>query len=73
MDSFPQVTDLNAFSDDQKRDKEMIDQVMARFARADIGGPHSFHEDPSRMLSEQEIEKMRAKRETLEKHLNSFK
>ena len=73
MDSFSEVTDLASLSADQAKEKNMIDRVLARFARADVGGPHAFHQDPSRKLTEQEIEKMRAKREKLEKHLESLK
>jgi hypothetical protein len=73
LDSFPEITDLNSLSDEQQKEKELIEQVLARFARADVGGPHSFHADPSRELSERKKEKMRAKREQLEKHLNTFK
>jgi hypothetical protein len=52
VESFPQITDLNALSADQEKEKAMIEVVRKRFARTDVGGPHSFHADPSRKLSE---------------------
>lgn len=73
MDSFPAIKDFSALSAYQSKEKEMIEKVMKRFAREDVGGPHSFHADPSRKLSDREIEKMRLKREHLEKHLEQFK
>jgi arylsulfatase A-like enzyme len=73
MDSFSPITDFTKLSSAQKREKEMIEGALKRFARTDVGGPHSFHEDPSRKLTEQEIEKMRLKREKLREHLNQFK
>ena len=73
MDSFPPIADLTALSADQKMEKAMIEDVLKRFARTDVGGPHSFHADPSRKLTEQEKEKMRLKREHLEAHLEQFK
>ena len=72
MDSFPQITDLTSLSADQQREKVMIDDVLKRFARSDVGGHHSFHADPSRKLTEQEIDKMRLKRQRLEEHLEQF-
>ena len=72
MDSFPPITDLTSLSADQQKEKVMIDDVLKRFGRSDIGGPHSFHADPSRKLTEQEIEKMRLKRQRLEEHLEQF-
>lgn len=73
MDSFPPITDFTSLSADQQQEKAMIERVLKRFARTDIGGPHSFHEDPSRKLTEKEIEQMRLKRERLEEHLSEFK
>lgn len=73
MDSFPAITDLNSLTAEQHREKNMIEEKLARFAREDVGGPHSFHANPSRKLSERELEKMRLKREHLEEHLNQFK
>ena len=72
MDSFPPINDINALSPVQQKEKAMIDEVLKRFARTDIGGPHSFHEDPRRKLTEREKEKMRLKREKLEEHLKQF-
>ena len=68
LDQFPQIKDFSTLSAEQQKEKEQMEQVLARFAREDIGGPHSFHADPSRKLTEQEIEKMRAKAETLKRH-----
>lgn len=73
MDSFPQIKNLNQLSPAQNKEKAMIEEILKRFARTDIGGTHSFHADPSRKLTERKIEKMRLKREHLEKHLKSFK
>jgi hypothetical protein len=73
MDSFPPITDFTALSADQQQEKAMIEEVLKRFARTDVGGPHSFHSDPSRKLTEQEKEKMRLKRQHLEEHLEQFK
>ena len=73
MDSFPPVESFDALSSQEQQEKAMIEEVLKRFARTDIGGPHSFHEDPLRKLSEREKEKMRLKREKLEAHLEQFK
>jgi hypothetical protein len=73
MDSFPPITDFTALSADQQQEKAMIEEVLKRFARTDVGGRHSFHADPSRKLTEQEKEKMRLKRQHLEEHLEQFK
>lgn len=72
MDSFPEIKNLNTLSLAQNKEKVMIEEILKRFARSDIGGPHSFHADPSHKLSEREIEKMRLKREHLENHLKQF-
>ena len=73
MDSFPPIENFDELSAQQEIEKAMIDEVLKRFARTDIGGTHSFHEDPLRKLSEREKEKMRLKREKLEAHLEQFK
>lgn len=72
LDAFPQVTDFEKLSLEQRKEKTMIEQVLKRFAREDVGGPHSFHADPSRKLSDQEIEKMRKKAAALERHLDGL-
>lgn len=72
LDQFPQIKDFSTLSAEQQKEMEQMEQVLARFAREDIGGPHSFHADPSRKLTEQEIEKMRAKAETLKEHMKQF-
>ena len=72
MDSFPHIEGFDALTAEQKKEKTMIEEVLKRFARTDVGGPHSFHQDPSRKLSEREKEKMRLMREKLEEHLKQF-
>lgn len=72
MDSFAEITDFSKLTEVQQREKAQMDEVLQRFARADVGGSHSFHEDPARKITEREKEKMRLKRERLEKHLKKF-
>jgi arylsulfatase A-like enzyme len=73
MDSFPEITDFAHLSAAQQKEKATMEEVLQRFARVDVGGSHSFHEDPARKLTEQEKEKIRLKRERLEEHLKQFK
>lgn len=72
LDNFPRIEDLDTLTDAQAEEREMIEEVLKRFAREDVGGPHSFHEDPARKLSEEELEKMRDKAERLERHLEKL-
>ncbi|MDZ8119090.1 sulfatase-like hydrolase/transferase [Pontiella sp. NLcol2] len=71
LDSYPEITDFEKLSPQQRKEKKMMEQAMAGFAREDIGGAHSFHADPSRKLTEQEKEKMRKKAEKLKAYMES--
>ncbi len=72
LDSFPRITDLEMLPEKQKKEKAMMEKVMQRFAREDIGGTNSFHADASIKLTNEEKEKMRLKAESLEEHLKEF-
>lgn len=72
LDSFPKIQDFSPLSPELQKEKEQLEQVLAAFAREDIGGPNSFHANPARKLTEQEIERMRAKEEALKRHLKQF-
>lgn len=56
----------------QAEERKRIETVLKRFAREDIGGPDSFHEEPARKLSEGELEKMRLKAERLKRQLEKI-
>jgi len=72
LDNFAKIEDLDSLTDAQREEKAMLDEVLARFAREDVGGPHSFHEDPSMKLSGQELEQMRTKAAKLKAHLEKL-
>lgn len=72
LDNFPKIEDFDSLSEVQAKEKKMIETVLARFAREDIGGPNSFHEDASMKISERELEKMKKKAESLRRHLEKL-
>jgi len=72
LDNFPKIEDFDALTEAQQKEKATLDHVLNRFAREDVGGPYSFHEDPSMKLSERELEKMKRKAENLRKHLEEL-
>lgn len=71
LDNFAKIEDFDSLTEVQRKEKAKLDEVLARFAREDVGGPHSFHEDLSMKLSESELEQMQSKAAKLKAHLEN--
>lgn len=68
LDSFAPVKKPDALTGEQKTEKQSLDKILARYAREDVGGPHSFHADASLPITEAEKRRMKAKEEARQRH-----
>ena len=63
LDNLTKIEDFDSLTEIQREEKTVLDEVLSRIAREDVGGPILFHEDPSMNQLESELEQMRAKAE----------
>ncbi|MGY8644179.1 MAG: hypothetical protein ACKVJU_24175 [Verrucomicrobiales bacterium] len=63
LDNLTKIEDFDSLTEIQREEKTVLDEVLSRIAREDVGGPNLFHEDPSMNQLESELEQMRAKAE----------
>jgi arylsulfatase A-like enzyme len=68
LDSFTLIKNPETLNGDRKTEWNSLKQVLARFAREDFGGTHSFHADASMPITDAEKRQMKAKEDARQKH-----
>ena len=73
FDSFAHIEKPGELTGATKAEKNSLENILTQFAREDVGGPHSFHADPSMPITEAERKRMADKEASRQRHFERNK